>query len=160
MALAEKFSRKTKKATINRLNRKLAEISEARRKNAEKSFKILNKYQKLLTIRVKDQMFHQWLQKLRTQHKLVNPSSVLSGSLRNSQIHFTDLDFTESGSYLQSDLHTSVVSGHLMKAKVVYKLKKLFNKNKLKVAFDSFVIRVFQNYKRGIRILREGKQKA
>ena len=46
-----------------------------------------------------------------------------------------------------------------MKAKVVYKLKKLFNRNRLQVAFDTFVIRIFQNYKRGIRILREGQQK-
>lgn len=36
MALAERFSRKTKRATITRLNRKLQQITVARKKNAEK----------------------------------------------------------------------------------------------------------------------------
>jgi hypothetical protein len=57
VALAEKFSNKTKKATINRLNRKLQQLHAARRQNAEKCLMTIKKYQKLLSIRVKDAVF-------------------------------------------------------------------------------------------------------
>jgi len=57
MALAEKFTRKTKKTTISRLNRKVQQLQLARKENAEKSLMIINKYHKLLSVRVKDVIF-------------------------------------------------------------------------------------------------------
>lgn len=46
-----------------------------------------------------------------------------------------------------------------MKAKKIYRLKKIFNRNCLKPAFDIFVLKLFQHYKRGYKILREGNQR-
>jgi hypothetical protein len=48
MALAEKFSKKTKKATMAKLSHKLGQLRVARKANAEKSFAILEKYHKIL----------------------------------------------------------------------------------------------------------------
>jgi len=57
------------------------------------------------------------------------------------------------GSELALD-QTSVISSHYLKAKKIYRLKKLFNSRRLKPEFDKFVIKIFQNYKRAYRILR------
>lgn len=43
-ALAEKFTRKTKKTTILRLNVKVQQLQIARKQNAERSLKIISKY--------------------------------------------------------------------------------------------------------------------
>lgn len=51
------------------------------------------------------------------------------------------------------------MSAHFLKAKKIYKLKKIFNRNCLKPWFDIFVIKLFQGYKRGYKILKEGNQK-
>lgn len=44
MKLAQKFTNRTKKATINRLHQKLTLIKEARKKNAEKCLAIMSKF--------------------------------------------------------------------------------------------------------------------
>ena len=46
------------------------------------------------------------------------------------------------------------MSSHYLKAKKIYRLKHLFNKNRLKPEFDIFMIKIFKNYKRAFRILR------
>ena len=65
MKLAQKFTNRTKKATMNRLNEKLVLIQAARKKNAEKCLAIMSKFQKILRIRVKDVAFQQWSNKLK-----------------------------------------------------------------------------------------------
>ena len=50
------------------------------------------------------------------------------------------------------------MSGHFNKAKKIYRLKKIFNQRRLKPYFDIFLVKVFYNYKRGMRILSQGGQ--
>ena len=79
----------------------------------------------------------------------------------NSQIIYSDVDLTESESRRQRQFgdDSSIISTQLVKAKKIYRLKKIFNRNCLKPAFDIFVLKLFQHYKRGYKILREGNQR-
>jgi hypothetical protein len=82
-----------------------------------------------------------------------------SGSIRNSQIRFTENEFldTDRESHLLESLYhgdqTSIVSSHFLKAKKLYGLKKIFNRGKLRILFDVFVIKTLQGHKRGYRLL-------
>ena len=120
MALAEKFSKKTKKATMARLSHKLDQIRIARKVNAEKSLRILEKYHKILSIRLKDVTFQSWVRRLKAQRALLgSDASQTACSIKNSRVTFNDKDFlVESGREREGtfDLR-SIVSNHYLKAK-------------------------------------------
>ena len=56
-ALGEKFSKRTQKDTIEKLNQKLSDLKSQRKSNAESCVKIISKYHKILDIRLKDTLF-------------------------------------------------------------------------------------------------------
>jgi len=72
------------------------------------------------------------------------------------EVNFTDRDFVSE--FDAGTEHSSIVSGHYLRSKSIYSLKKIFNRNYLKPWFDKFVIKLFSNYKRGIKILRQADQ--
>ena len=57
-----KFSKKNKKESFEKLKAKIKVVTEQRQKNAKKCLAIFNKYDKLLSIRVKDTVFKFWEQ--------------------------------------------------------------------------------------------------
>ena len=63
--LSEKFSKRTQKDTIEKLNQKLLDLKSQRKANAESCVQIISKYHKILDIRLKDTMFQTWLNKLK-----------------------------------------------------------------------------------------------
>ena len=67
----------------------------------------------------------------------------------NSQISFTDNDFIDSDCrnlHSIEERDTSIISSHYEKAKKLYTLKKIFNRNRMKVYFDMYVIGTFGNW--------------
>ena len=107
---------------------------------------------------MKDLIFQKWLQRLQNEKLLHQDGHSRQRSVINSQIVYSDLDFTGSDDHGVKD-DVSIMSAHFLKAKKIYKLKKIFNRNCLKPWFDIFVIKLFQGYKRGYKILKEGNQK-
>lgn len=108
---------------------------------------------------MKDLVFQKWLHRLQNEKLLHQDDHSRQRSVINSQIVYSDLDFTGSDDLGTKD-DVSIMSAHFQKAKKIYKLKKIFNRNRLKPWFDIFVIKLFQGYKRGYKILKEGNQKA
>lgn len=106
---------------------------------------------------MKDLIFQKWLQRLQKEKLLHQDDNSRQRSVINSQIVYSDLDFTGSDDLGFKD-DASIMSAHFLKAKKIYKLKKIFNRNCLKPWFDIFVIKLFQGYKRGYKILKEGNQ--
>ena len=126
-----------------------------RKANAEKCAKIIQKYEKIVGIRVKDVIFKRWMQKLQNERSLLNQSRSNLRSAKDSQLMFTERDFSE---YDRLTEQSSVVSSHFLKAKLVYSLKKIFNKHVLKPHFDGFLIKTFYNYKLGWKNLKKQNQ--
>ena len=101
----------------------------------------------MLSIRLKDDVFNKWLQRLRQERVLLNDS--FSQSI--SQIGFTDRDFTARSSNGET---SSIMSPHFFKAKLIYRLKKIFNRYCLKIHFDCFVLKLFAGKVGAIKILK------
>jgi hypothetical protein len=103
---------------------------------------ILTKYRKIMSIRVKDVIFKQWLQKLKNEQIILGHYSNPSTLLNDSKMNIVDKDFGYSEYDIGTD-HSSIVSSHYIKSKSIYQLKKIFNRNCLKTYFDMFVIKLF-----------------
>jgi hypothetical protein len=132
------------------LRKKVQQINERRQRNAVKCVQIVNKYQKLLGIRVKDTVFRFW-ERLRSEGVSINHQQSedrvsLSPTFYRGQSESMlggDNSCSISTIHNQSSIldESSITSVLYVRAKAVYKMKKLFNKHALKTYFDTFVIK-------------------
>jgi hypothetical protein len=133
------------------LRKRVQQINERRQRNAVKCVQIVNKYQKLLGIRVKDTVFRFW-ERLRSEGVSINhqQSSEERVSLsptfyrgQSESILGGDNSCSISTIHNQSSIldESSITSVLYVRAKAVYKMKKLFNKHALRTYFDTFMIK-------------------
>jgi len=125
---------------MDKLYTKINDLKDQRKANAESCAHVISKYQRILDVRLKDSVFQTWLQKLKGEQVLLHNSSFNHHKNYSQHLNFTERDFLSDDSRGDS---RSVVSGHFIKSKSIYALKKVFNKNCLKVYFDVFVIKLF-----------------
>ena len=143
------------------LRNKVQAMNEKRQRNALKCIQVVNKYEKLLGIRVKDTVFRFWDRLRREGISNTNQSQINEGdgSLfsptfnglggNSIVVHDTSMssisNIHNQSSFLEESSITSVMYS---RAKSIYKMKKLYNKYALRFHFDSFVIKAFnQGYK-------------
>lgn len=142
------------------LRKKVQQINEMRQRNAVKCVQIVNKYQKLLGIRVKDTVFRFW-ERLRCegvsishqQQQLSEDRVSLSPTFYRGQSESMlggDNSCSISTIHNQSTIldESSITSVLYVRAKAVYKMRKLFNRHRLRTYFDTFVIKsLYQTHK-------------
>lgn len=152
------------------LKNKVKELNSSRQRNALRCLQVVNKYEKLLGIRVKDTVFKFW-DRLRkegitnqsnlhissTDQEMLPNTGILSPTFNGaggaSMLHdhscsLSSISNINNTSFLEDSSITSVL---YLRAKAVYKIKKIFNQRKLKPAFDAYMVKVFHaNYRKSL----------
>lgn len=147
--IREKCTLSHKQEALTTLRSKVKALNEQRHRNALRCLQVVGKYEKLLGIRIKDTVFKYW-EKVRREGSAA--PTTLSANMSASEIGDTSahgVSLTQSCSV--SSIHngssfldeSSITSALYMRAKAVYKLRKLFNKRRLKPAFDAFLIKTY-----------------
>jgi hypothetical protein len=124
-------------------------LGEQRHRNALKCLQVVSKYEKLLGIRIKDTVFKYW-EKVRREGGQTLCGNMSASDLGDVSAHGLTPSCSVSTIHNASSFldESSITSALYIKAKAVYKLRKLFNKRKLKPLFDAFLIKTFHMHYR------------
>lgn len=162
--IREKCTLSNKGKALRDLKKKVQKMNEQRQRNAVKCIQVVTKYEKLLGIRVKDTVFRFWDKIRREGGNLITSQSQMMTE-NNEEVSLSPT-FNRGGDADQSILihdttscnmssiscahnqssildESSITSVLYLRAKSIYKMRKLFNSYALKRHFDRFVIKSF-----------------
>jgi hypothetical protein len=115
----QKHQKRAQSKALEKLSFKINKVQAQRQKNAASCLKVLTKFQKLLSLRVKETAFKSW-------------TKSSPGTYRGSCLSEDETSMMEC---------SSVLSTFYLKAKALYSLRKIFDQRKVRVEFDKFVLK-------------------